>query len=321
MSTILAYVVYFLGLAIGFLILVKSADWFTDAAVELARRLRIPQIIVGATVVSLATTLPELAVSFLAACQGKVDMAVGNAVGSTICNVGLILGLCAFLSPMAVEQHGFVSSGVRLLIIGLIFGTLGYLRPEGSRWVGVVMVLCLALYLIAQIRTARSSRGPIQEGDAYKPWKWIAGFFVAGAMGVVFGSRIVVFCAEHLARAMGVSELAISLTIVAVGTSLPEFVVSLTAIIKKTRSLSIGNIIGANVLNLVWVIGASSLVTPLPLHRQTLVFDIPMMWLFSLLLLFFGRTGARVVRWEGAVLLSIYIVYIIITFTVFRSVP
>ncbi|HOJ33876.1 MAG TPA: calcium/sodium antiporter [Candidatus Hydrogenedentes bacterium] len=320
MNPILQNFAYFLGLVIGFYILVKAADWFTEAAVEMARRFRVPHIIIGATVVSLATTLPELAVSFLAACQGKVDLAVGNAVGSTICNVGLILGLCALLSPMVVEQNGFVVSGMRLLIIGLIFGGLGYLVPEGSRWVGVIMVLCLIMYLAAQLRTALAERRKKEpEETDFKSWSWIWGFFFVGAFGVVLGSRVVVFCAECLARALGVSELVIALTIVAVGTSMPEFMVSLTAILRKRRALSLGNIIGANVLNLVWVIGASSLVRPLPLQRQTLVFDIPTMWLFSVLLLIFGRTDARVARWEGATLLGLYIVYVFVTVFFFRQ--
>ena len=309
-----------LGLLCGFLILVKAADWFTNAAVEMARRLRVPQILIGATVVSLATTLPEFAVSFLAACQGKTDMAVGNAVGSTICNAGLILGICAFLSPMVVEQNGFVGSGLRLLVIAGLFGGLGYVFPDGSRWVGAIMILCLVLYVAGNVRAGLIGRNPADEGPSkYRSWAWIAGWFAAGALGVVGGSRLVVFCAEALARYMGVSELVISLTIVALGTSMPEFAVGIAAIVKKTRGLSIGNLIGANVLNLVWVIGASSLVRPLPLQRQTLIFDIPTMWLMSILLVVFGRSDARFARWEGAVLLIVYAGYAVVTFTVFRT--
>ncbi len=313
---------HFVLLAAGVAILVKSADWFTDAAVEVARRLRIPEIVVGATIVSLATTLPEFAVSFTAVIQNHVEMAVGNAVGSTICNVGLILGVCALLSPMGVERRGFLNSGLGLLALAGIFGALGYVFPEGSRWTGLVMVSCLGVYLVSVVRSSMKYRATSTEAeDAAEAMGTgrIVALFAVGAVGVVLGSKMMVHAAEQLALLMGVSKLIIGLTVVAVGTSTPELVVSLAAIAKKRRGLSIGNIIGANILNLAWVIGACSLVRPLPLVRQTLIFDIPVMLFLSVLLLLFGLTGSRLSRWEGGVLFAIYLAYLTTVFTVFRT--
>lgn len=306
---------YFLGLAAGIAVLVKSADWFTGAAVALARRLRVPEVLVGATIVSLATTLPEFAVSFMAAWRGKVDVAVGNAVGSTICNVGLILGLCALLSPMGVARRGFVNSAVALLVLSLVFALLGMLFPDGSVWVGVVMLTGLALYLAAAVRSGLAARSEVADSESDMGPRRIGLLFAVGAVGVVLASKAVVFSAEALARSAGISSLVISLTLVALGTSMPELVVSVTAIVKKRRGLSIGNIVGANILNLAWVLGACSIVADLPLRHQTVVLDIPVMLLLSVLLLVFGVSGQRLSRWEGAVMFAIYVAYITTVFT------
>ncbi|HOF42103.1 MAG TPA: calcium/sodium antiporter [Candidatus Hydrogenedentes bacterium] len=339
---------YILGMGLGVLLLAKSADWFTDAAVSIACRLNVPEILIGATLVSLATTLPEFAVSVAAALKQQTDVAVGNAVGSTIANIGLVLGLCIVLSPMGVARRGFLRSSLGLVFVCLIFACIGYLFPEGSRWTGVVMLLCLAAYLAANIRSAMpdpkpgTSRIPTA-GESSRDALLgelasetsvdgaqrvelatgltagrVAAYFLLGAVGVIAGSKLVVYCAEHLALAAGISRHVIALTLVALGTSTPELVISLAAIIKKQRGLSIGNIIGANILNLVWVLGASSLITVIPLDAQSLYFDIPVMLFLTGLLFVFGFTGERLSRWEGFVLLSVYAAYLVVLFTVYR---
>lgn len=330
---------YLLGLAVGVALLVRSADWFSDASVSIARRLNVPDIIIGATLVSLATTLPEFAVSFAAALTNQVEMAVGNAVGSTICNIGLILGLCTVLSPMGVARKGFVRSGVGLLILCLIFAALGWTFPEGTRWSGVVLLACLVIYFYTTVRSTLIQRKKDAEEISLQKLaaettvdgakrvaiatelsgSRIAAYFILGAIGVVGGSKLVVFCAEQLALAAGISKQVIALTLVALGTSTPELVVSLTAIIKKQRGLSIGNIIGANILNLAWVLGACSLVTVIPFNAQNLRFDIPVMLLITVLLFIFGFTGKRLSRWEGAVLMAVYVGYLAVLFTVYRA--
>jgi cation:H+ antiporter len=340
---------YVVGVAVGIAILVKSADWFTDASVSIAYRLNVPDIIIGATLVSLATTLPEFAVSFAAALGGVSEMAVGNAVGSTICNIGLILGLCTILSPMGVAREGFVRSGVGLVLLCLLFALMGYLFPEGTRWTGVALLACLVIYVGTTIRSTmvKKTRDPLHVEALDEPpheatlqelaaettpdgvervvlatgltGSWIAAYFILGAVGVVGGSKLVVYCAEQLALAAGISKQVIALTLVAFGTSTPELVVSIAAIIKKQRGLSIGNIIGANILNLAWVLGACSVVTVIPFNSQNLRFDIPVMLLLTLLLLVFGFTGKKLSRWEGIVLVSIYAGYLTVLFTIFRT--
>jgi len=308
-------------LAVGVSMLVKAADWFTDAAIEVAHKLRIPKIIVGVTFVSLATTLPEFAVSLTATVAGKVDMAVGNAVGSTICNVGLILGLCAMLSPMGVARAGFLVSGAGLLALGGTFAVLGYFFQDGSRITGLVMILCLLVYIFAMVHSSlqHRRRNTEEAQPSMMTTAKVILLFVLGAIGIVAGSKLMVYAAEKIAVSLGVSELVISLTIVAIGTSTPELVVSLASIIKKERSLSIGNIIGANILNLAWVIGACSLVRPLPIQTRSLVFDFPIMLLMSLLLLIFGWTDEKLSRWEGAVLFAIYMAFLIGSFFLFGN--
>lgn len=340
---------YFLGVAVGVVILAKSADWFTDAAVSIARRLDVPEIIIGATLVSLATTLPEFSVSVTAALAHQVEMAVGNAVGSTICNIGLILGLCIVLAPMGVERKGFLRSGVGLLVLCLLFAFMGWAFPEGTRWTGAVLLACLVICFVTTLRStsvqranvaagARTARAPAYqtmleriaaesradgvEGaapDAEMTGARIAAYFMLGSAGVVWGSSLVVFCAEQLALAAGISKQVIALTLVAFGTSMPELVVSLTAIAKKQRGLSIGNIIGANILNLAWVLGVSSIIAVIPFDAQSLYFDIPVMLFITLLLLVFGATGKKLSRWEGMVLMMVYAAYLAVLFTVYRA--
>lgn len=314
---------YLLGLAVGVAILVRSADWFTDAAVEVARSLRIPEIIVGATIVSLGTTLPEFAVSFTAAVAGEVDITVGNALGSCICNIGLILGFCTIVSPIPAARAGFLTNGLGALGLTIAFGVLGYVFPNGSRWVGVVMVAGLITYIAATVRTSlRYRAGDLSDQTIVEPTMTTPGivaWFIFGAVGVTLGSQLMVRSAVALAEMLGIPDLVIGLTVVALGTSTPELAISITGIIKGQRALSVGNIIGANILNLSWVIGLSSLVTELPVQRQSLLFDLPVVAVLTVLLLWFGSTGDKIRRREGALLFGVYLGYLIITFAYFGA--
>jgi cation:H+ antiporter len=307
-------------LAVGVAVLVKAADLFTDAAVETARRFRVPEMLVGVTLVSIATTLPECSVSLLAAARGNIDTAVGNAIGSTICNMALILGLCALLSPMVIAPRTFRLNMSTMLAAMLLFSGLAWLMPGGGRIVGLLMLGMLAYHFYRSVCEARrhvDDAPPVPPKGTRTPV--LAAQFVLGAAGVVGGSLLVVSSAERLAEMAGIPELVISLTLVAVGTSLPELTVSLAAIVKGQRGLSTGNILGANILNLGLAIGGSSLVRPLPLQRQTLVLDLPVMLLLAVTLLIFGLTGGRLSRREGTVMLGIYIAYLAVVFTVFRA--
>jgi len=313
---------YLAGLALGAILLVKSADRFTGAAVDIARILRLPEVVIGATIVSFATTMPEFMVSFVAAVQHEPDVAIGNAVGSVICNIGLILGLCAWVAPISVEEGAFRSNSAMLFAFACVFAALGYAFPGGSTLTGVALIACLLFYITVTVFIAGESRTQLVPDDvaavrSSKSLRRMVAIFLLGAAGVVLGSELLVKCAVALAEALGVSKLVISLTIVALGTSLPELTVSVTGLIKGRRSLSLGNIVGANILNLVWVMGCSSMVARIPFSHETLTFHVPAMIVMCGLLMVFGITGERISRREGAALLLVYAAYTAISVLVY----
>jgi len=313
----------------------KGADWFTEAAVKIAEATHIPKVIIGATIVSAATTLPEFSVSAIATIQKSTDMAVGNAIGSCICNIGLILGTCTLAKASKTDRKLLTHQGMFMLGAGVLIFLLT-LGGKLNRWGGIILVMGLATYMYYSVRTAKTRRDRallekiVDEEDADFPARptltneiiW----FLIGAGFVVGGSRLLVHSGIKLAELLGVSQLIISLTVVALGTSLPEYITALTATIKGYQELSLGNIIGANILNILWVLGGCSLMRTLPLNTessflglpQTQVFDIPIMFLLMALLVAFGYSGGNLRRWQGGVLFTIYAAYIVILFTVIR---
>ncbi|MGQ9632066.1 MAG: calcium/sodium antiporter [bacterium] len=320
------YIIDGVLLVVSIALITKGADWFTESAVGIAEATRIPRVVIGATIVSMATTLPELSVSTMATIMGTdyVDVAVGNAVGSTICNIGLILASCLLIRPMAIKRRLSLEQGLFMILSG---ATVALLSAGGriSRWGGGVFFSILALYLIYSVRTAQGERQrailelEVKELEELKGVKaqslkreilW----FLIGAACVVGGSRILIHSGVRVAEALGVSRLVISLTLVAIGTSLPEYVTAITATIKGYQELSVGNIMGANILDIVWVLGVSALIRPLGIQRQTLVLDLPVMMLIMILLVAFARTKDELSRWEGGVMLAIYIAYVAILF-------
>jgi cation:H+ antiporter len=321
--------------AVAVALISKGADWFTEAAVKIAEATHVPKVIIGATIVSIATTLPEFSVSAIATIQNHTDMAIGNAIGSCVCNIGLILGTCTLAKAsltdkkLLKQQGGFmIGSGILILLL-----TLG---GKLNRWGGFILIAGLAAYMYYSVRTARSRRNKamleklVDKEDAEFPAKptlrneilW----FLIGSACVVGGSRLLVYTGIKLAELLGVPEMVISLTLVALGTSLPEYVTALTATIKGYQDLSVGNIIGADILDIVWVLGGCSLIRPLPLNPeppflglpQTQSLDLPIMLLLMLLLVIFGYSEGKLRRWQGGVLFAIYAVYIVILFVVIR---
>lgn len=313
----------------------KGADWFTEAAIKIAEATHIPKVIIGATIVSAATTLPEFSVSAIATIQKSTDMAVGNAIGSCICNIGLILGTCTLAKASKTDKELLTHQGMFMLGGGILIFLLT-LGGVLNRWGGVILIMGLVTYMYYSVRTARTRRDRalleriVDEEDADFPARptltneiiW----FVIGSGLVVGGSRLLVHSGIKLAEVLGVSQLIISLTVVALGTSLPEYITALTATIKGHQELSVGNIIGANILNILWVLGGCSLMRPLPLNTespflgfpQTQSFDIPIMFLLMILLVAFGYSKGILRRWQGGVLFIIYAAYIFALFTVIR---
>ena len=262
-------------------------------------------------------------------------MAIGNAIGSCVCNIGLILGTCTLARAsitdrkLMTQQGGFmIGSGILIFLLTLGGGL--------KHWGGIILVMGLAAYMYYSVRTAKARRDKaliemrVDEEDADFPARptlrneilW----FLMGAACVVGGSWLLVEAGKNLARLLGVPELVISLTLVALGTSLPEYVTALTATIKGHQELSVGNIIGADILDIFWVLGGCSLIRPLPLNPkpsflglpQTQSLDIPVMFLLMLLLVAFGYSKGELRRWQGGMLFVIYVIYIVALFTVIR---
>jgi len=328
----------------GMLLIVKGGDWFTDAAVAIARATKIPPEIIGATIVSMATTFPEFMVSLSGALAGNPGFAVGNALGSCCCNIGLIVGSCAILSGVTARQRGgepgihvsrhtLMWPGGYMLLSGLL--CLGLSWYGGStdsatayqlgRLEAVSLVVVLVLYLVYSLRSAYLARVEAEmieeeehEADVLDgPVTRQIGLFAIGAVAVVIGSQLMVGNAEVIATALGVPQLIIGLTILAIGTSLPEFTISFLAVWKGHGALGIGNIIGANILNICWVVSACALVDPLAIQRQTIVLDGPVMMSLMVLMIIFGYRKEVISPRAGMALLAIYIAYYVAMFVWF----
>ena len=319
-------VITLVKLAVGLALIAKGADWFTEAAVKIAQATRVPQVVIGATIVSLATTIPELTVSTYSAVTARADYAVGNAIGSTICNIGLILGTCLIIRPMSIARSSITMlQGSIMIGAGLLVTLLG-INGELSRLDSAFLVSLLAGYFYYSIRVARKERTEAlskpknQRTEVDIKLRREIFLFIIGAGCVIFGSRWLVNSAELIARKLGVPDLVISVTLVAVGTSLPEYVTALTATIKGYQEISIGNIMGADIMDIVWVLGASSMLMPLPIQFQTRVLDFPFMLVLMIVLTLFAKTRNRLSRLEGIAFFLVYVIYLLIMFLKFAAV-
>lgn len=314
---------------IGFVIITKGADKFVDSAVVIAEKTRIPMVIIGATIVSLGTTLPEFSVSIVSGFLSRPQITMGTTIGSTIANIGLILGTCLLIRPIVVERKLYWQQGAIMVLGGAVIVLLsldGYL----SRWDALVLTAGLAGFIYFSIRQARLARRNAIDAtaSAEQTQETIAApaygmsravvWFILGAVAVAGGATLVVQNVVVVARWLGIPELVIALTVVALGTSLPEYVTGLTATIKRHGEITVGNIIGANILNIFWVRGLGGLgFSLLPVARQTMVFDYPVMLTMMGLLVLFGATGRQLARWTGAVFLAIYGIYLALMFQLF----
>jgi len=298
-------------LVVGMLLVIKGGDWFVDSSVSIARAARIPRVIIGGTLVSFATTMPELVVSSTASWMGDSGIALGNAVGSVIANIGLIVGVAGLLTRIKIHSKIFIERAVWMLALGVLIVVLTAGRHLG-RPVGLGLLVLGLVYLGADLMFRKKSTGEDEETEKESnlPLGRAVMLFISGAVLVVLGSRFLVTGGTGIAAALGIPSILIGLTVVAVGTSLPELVTAIVAARKGVADLSVGNILGANVLNLTLITGTAGTIRPLEMSRFTQLYSLPAMILFMVLMVLpFGLRGVLEKR-EAIRLLILYAVYV-----------
>lgn len=252
----------FVLLVVGFVMLVKGADWFVEGAAGIAGKFGIPQLVIGLTIVAMGTSAPEAAVSITAALGGSADLTIGNVVGSNIMNVLVILGLTAVIIPVAIQKSTLQIELPFMIGITLVLVALGYTGGQITRLEGVILWILFLAYLAYLFWMAKKGKEEATEEHAEKKiWQLIL-YTIVGVVLIVWGSDFVVDSASEIAKVFGMSERFIGLTIVALGTSLPELVTSVTAAMKGKADIAIGNIVGSNVFNILFVVGTTALITP-----------------------------------------------------------
>lgn len=305
---------------LGLFFIVKGGDIFVDAATWIAEATGIPKFVIGATVVSFATTLPELLVSAIAATKGQNDMAVGNAVGSVTANVGLIMSISVLCMPALVKRKEIAFKGA-LMILAVAGLCVFSNNLSLSLWQSIILMAIFVVFMIENIITGKAYI--IDEDGDGKPdvngkelLKNIFKFIV-GALGIVVGADLLVDDGTIIARQLGVSEAIIGVTIIAVGTSLPELVTTVTAIVKKQSDLSIGNIIGANIIDLTMILPICAFLSggALPVGKQSAFLDMPVCLLVICIAIIPTLIFKKLSRWQGALMVCIYIGYIAVLVT------
>jgi cation:H+ antiporter len=318
----------------GLALIIQGGNLFVAAAVRIAEFLRMPRVVVGTTLVSLATTTPELVVSVMSGARGESGLAVGNAVGSCLCNIGLILGLTAVLKTVEVHRKAVAVPLFAMVAMGgllMAFGVGGMI----SRWEGWVLIVAGLGYFAVDFRRHWKSRDPVEVSEAvaierdvahtgrawFRTRPGTAVQFLAGAGVVVLGSRLLVDGAVQLAGGLGVPALVIGLTIVAVGTSLPELITAITSSRQSVSDLAVGNVIGANIANLTFIVGTAAVFGGVRIDAASQWLNFPaLMGIFGLLVWMLWR-DPRLTRREGVWLLAVYAVYLAVVtgVTLFRG--
>ncbi len=298
-------------LFVGFLLLIKGADAFVDGAASVANRFGIPQLIIGLTIVACGTSLPEAAVSISAALKGSADISIGNVLGSNIMNVLLILGITAVICAIPVKKSTTRTEIPFVIGITVFLMGIGLWDNTVSRAEGIVLLLFLIAYLAYLFRAARHSQEEeAQTTEAKLPlWRMVL-MIVIGVACIIFGSDLAVDAATSLAVSFGMSERFIGLTIVALGTSLPELVTSATAAMKGKTDIAMGNIVGSNIFNVLFIVGLTALVIPVPYGSEFFIDSLVALFAVVLLLLLVARKG-KLTRVGGIAMLACYAAYFV----------
>ena len=315
--------------AFGLLLLIKGGDWFVDGATSIAHRFHVPELLIGATVVSIGTTLPEVMVSATSAVSGHGEIAYGNAIGSIICNTSLIAAITVAIRPAAAPGRALRVPVIFFFGSAALYLFSAYALGEFPRWIGFLLLAVFLGYMTLQVLSARKTPDAPAEAEAdaaeiaEESSLWLSlGRLVLGAALIAFGADLLVDNGTKIAEAIGVPESVIALTFVALGTSLPELVTAITSLLKGHGALSLGNIIGANIFNLVLVSGVSVALSPFAVpaastlfgHPASLVLDIPVMLAVMALLTLPALLRGKLSRWQGITLLAVYAAFCVLQF-------
>lgn len=298
-------------LAVGFVLLIKGADFFVEGSSAVAKMLKVPSIIIGLTIVAMGTSLPECAVSITASMTNNNALAVSNAVGSNIFNLMVVCGFCALFNPLAVEKSTLLKEFPFSVICAILLLAGGYLGMELGRADGLILLAVFVCFLIWMVRSALKARANAadEEYELLPVWKCIL-FIVGGIIAIKFGGDFVVEGASTVAAKMGLSQNLIGLTIVACGTSLPELVTSVVAARKNELDMALGNVIGSNIFNILFVLGIAASISPIAFIAENMV-DIAILIAMSLLVWIFGWTKKRLDKAEGIIMLLMYAAYLV----------
>lgn len=296
-------------LILGFAFLMKGADLFVDGASAIAGKLGIPQIVIGLTIVALGTSAPEAAVSITAATQGSSDLAISNILGSNILNVFLILGIASIITPLAIKKNTFKYEIPFVAIITILLLVMGLIGNDISRIDSIILLVLMSAFMVYLVFVAKSEKPAKEEAPAKKMavWQMIL-FIILGGAGIIFGSQITVDSATEIATHFGMSERLIGLTIVAFGTSLPELITSVIAAIKKNDDIAIGNVVGSNIFNILFILGLTGVICPIP-YASTFITDNIMALVATIVLFICVLKNRKLGRIGGIVMLVIYAGY------------
>ena len=299
-------------LVVGFVMLIKGADWFVDGAASLAGKFGIPQIVIGLTIVAMGTSAPEAAVSISAALQGNAGITIGNVLGSNILNVLIILGLASVIIPIAVKKSTIKYEMPFTILVTVVLAVLGLWDNQISRLEGGIMWVLFILYLGYLFLMTKKGEAEAEENESKldKVWKMIVFIIIGGGL-IVWGSDVTVDAATNIAKFFHMSDQLIGLTIVALGTSLPELITSVTAAKKGSADIAIGNIVGSNIFNILFVVGTTALITPVVYAQSFFVDSIVAVVAMVVLLLLVLNKDLKLKRWGGAILLVGYVAYFV----------
>ena len=311
-------------LAVGFAFLVKGADFFVEGSSSIAKKLKVPPIIIGLTIVAMGTSLPETAVSVTASLVQNNELAVSNVVGSNIFNLMFVIGVCSILTPIMVQKATVVrdiplSLGCALVL--LVLGISGLGDKAGmtlGHADGVIFLIVFAGYIFTMVRSAMKARAAgqkveiegVEECDNMKELSYGKSilFLIVGAAAIAFGGDLTVDTASRIAIELGMSQTLVGLTIVSIGTSLPELVTSIVAARKNEVDMAVGNAVGSNIFNILMVLGISSAISPVALIRENII-DIVLLMVFSVMVWIFAGTRKKIERKEGIIMVVVYLVY------------